>query len=165
MHDQGLTSKDIHLIESVPQVSVEAIIPPFSIPKAEGAGEGPGGSTSESSPSDSRPGESKQSSEAAQRGGGLVRLPLEEEYCSFFNNRAPRAQETLSNCTWYRERSCCQDVELKITFAKMKPLKGASDECVRYLNYLMCYICAPDQYNFYLQDRLTVSLGRVHHHI
>ena len=79
-------------------------------------------------------------------------------FCSFFNNRAPKAQPGLKNCTWFKGNSCCQEQEIKATFGRMKPLKGASVECQKYINYLMCYICAPNQNLFYRQERLTVCV-------
>ena len=80
----------------------------------------------------------------------------ELQYCSFFNNRAPRAQPGLKNCTWFKDNSCCMQQEIAATFGRVKPLKGASLECQKYVNYLMCYICAPNQNIFYRQERLTV---------
>lgn len=82
----------------------------------------------------------------------------EQPYCSFFNNRAPGPQPTLNNCTWYRDNCCCMPQELKIIFARLKPMPGASPECIRYMNYLMCYICSPDQYKFYGREYLTVCV-------
>ena len=81
-----------------------------------------------------------------------------QSFCSFFNNRAPKAQPGLKNCTWFKENSCCQEQEIKATFDRMKPLKGASVECQKYINYLMCYICAPNQNLFYREERLTVCV-------
>jgi hypothetical protein len=83
-------------------------------------------------------------------------VPL--NYCSFFNNRAPSPQINLKNCTWYRENSCCLQSEIDSTFSKVKPLIGSSELCQKYLNYLMCYICAPNQFKFYGKERLTVCL-------
>ena len=80
----------------------------------------------------------------------------EIQYCSFFNNRAPKAQPGLKNCTWFKANSCCMQQEIQATFGSVKPLKGASVECQRYINYLMCYICAPNQNIFYKRERLTV---------
>ncbi|KAI0233083.1 hypothetical protein LSAT2_016654, partial [Lamellibrachia satsuma] len=78
------------------------------------------------------------------------------QYCSFFNNRAPSAQPGLKNCTWFKENSCCLQQEIEATFGRVKPLQGAPRACQRYVNYLMCYICAPDQNLFYQGERLTV---------
>lgn len=77
-------------------------------------------------------------------------------YCSFFNNRAPSPQVNLKNCTWYKENSCCLQAEIESTFSKVKPLIGSSPLCQQYLNNLMCYICAPNQFKFYGKERLTV---------
>ena len=80
----------------------------------------------------------------------------ELQFCSFFNNRAPTPQPGLKNCTWFKENSCCLQQEIDNTFSRMKPLKGASQSCQNYVNYLMCYICAPNQNIFYKRERLTV---------
>ncbi|CAI9721509.1 Hypothetical predicted protein [Octopus vulgaris] len=78
------------------------------------------------------------------------------QYCSFFSNRAPSPQPTLKNCTWFKSNSCCMQEEIAATFGNVKPLPGANEKCQNYLNYLMCYICAPNQNVFYLRERLTV---------
>ena len=82
--------------------------------------------------------------------------PPELQFCTFFNNRAPEVQPDLKNCTWFRDNSCCRQIEIDVTFRKMKSLPGASEQCLRSINYLMCYICSPDQHRFYLQQGLTV---------
>lgn len=82
--------------------------------------------------------------------------PAEEPYCSFFQNRAPTPQPNLKNCTWYSKKSCCLQQEIDTSFATMKPLIGSSPECLLYINYLMCYICAPSQNTFYMGRNLTV---------
>lgn len=79
-----------------------------------------------------------------------------QQYCSFFDNRAPRPQSNLKNCTWFKENSCCMQEEIDATFGRVKPLPGASKACMKYMNYLMCYICAPNQNIFYSRERLTV---------
>ena len=85
-------------------------------------------------------------------------IPVSQDHCSFFNNRAPKAQPGLKNCTWYKNNSCCLQQEIAATFDTVKPLKGASQQCQKYINYLMCYICAPNQNLFYSKERLTVCL-------
>ena len=80
----------------------------------------------------------------------------EIQFCSFFNNRAPTPQPGLKNCTWFKENSCCLQQEIENTFGKVKPLQGASLACQKYVNYLMCYICAPNQNVFYRSEELTV---------
>lgn len=78
------------------------------------------------------------------------------KFCTFFNNRAPTAQPDVKNCTWYKEESCCTQIEIEETFKNMKPLQGSTPMCQRYINYLMCYICSPNQFIFYMKQRLTV---------
>ncbi|CAG5127947.1 unnamed protein product [Candidula unifasciata] len=78
------------------------------------------------------------------------------EYCPFFANRAPNIQLGLKNCTWFRENSCCRQQEIDAIFSRVKPLRGASPACQRYTNYLMCYVCAPNQNTFYRVESLTV---------
>nr|KAG5710206.1 hypothetical protein BaRGS_006725 [Batillaria attramentaria] len=85
-----------------------------------------------------------------------MKVETEKKYCPFFNNRAPEVQRGLKNCTWFKESSCCRQEEIDATFGRVKPLRGASPDCQRYTNYLMCYICSPDQYRFYLMESLTV---------
>ncbi|XP_070187943.1 uncharacterized protein [Littorina saxatilis] len=98
-------------------------------------------------------------SQADTRSKGDVKtmeVSKEIKYCPFFNNRAPEVQRNLKNCTWFKESSCCRQEEIDATFGRVKPLRGASPECQRYTNYLMCYICSPDQHRFYLMESLTV---------
>lgn len=76
-------------------------------------------------------------------------LNAEQNYCPYFNNRGPSRQENLKNCTWYKENSCCVNSELEFAFSQLTPIPGASEKCTRYLNYLYCYICAPDQNTFF----------------
>lgn len=83
-------------------------------------------------------------------------IQQKQQYCSFFNNRAPKPQPTLKNCTWYKENSCCLQREIQATFGKVKPLQGASQACFTFINYLTCYICAPNQNLFYRKERLYV---------
>lgn len=78
------------------------------------------------------------------------------QYCSFFANRAPNIQLDLKNCTWFKENSCCRQREIDAIFSRVKPLRGASPACQRYTNYLMCYVCAPNQNTFYRMESLTV---------
>ncbi|KAJ8018663.1 hypothetical protein HOLleu_43239 [Holothuria leucospilota] len=62
----------------------------------------------------------------------------------------------MKNCTWYKEESCCTQIEIDETFKNMKPLQGSTPACQRHVNYLMCYICSPHQYIFYIYQKLTV---------
>ena len=79
-----------------------------------------------------------------------------ENYCPYFKNRAPKPQPDLKNCTWYKEKACCLQTEIDLIFPLVLPPLGAADKCLRYTNFLMCYVCAPDQNLFYKDERLTV---------
>lgn len=80
-------------------------------------------------------------------------------YCSFFSNRAPSPQPALTNCTWFKEYSCCRDNEVRLIFSQVRPLIGSSDECTAFINVLMCYVCSPLQFAFYRSERLHVCLS------
>ncbi|CAF4029184.1 unnamed protein product, partial [Rotaria sordida] len=80
-------------------------------------------------------------------------------YCSFFSNRAPSPQPALTNCTWFKENSCCRDNEVRLIFSQVRPLIGSSTECTDFINILMCYVCSPLQYVFYRSERLHVCLS------
>ena len=80
----------------------------------------------------------------------------QSRYCSYFGNRAPQAQPGLTNCTWYRESSCCLQEEINVLFPSVSPPTGANKVCRNYMNYLMCYVCSPAQSSFYTSERLTV---------
>ncbi|KAK3090248.1 hypothetical protein FSP39_010362 [Pinctada imbricata] len=80
----------------------------------------------------------------------------ELQFCTFFNNRGPKPQPNLRNCTWFGKNSCCMQEEIDAEFSTMKPIPGASLTCQRYTNYFLCYICAPYQNSFYIRERLTV---------
>ena len=80
-----------------------------------------------------------------------------QHYCPYFKNRAPSPQINLENCTWFRENSCCLNHELNEIFSAITtPLKASSPACWKYTNYLMCYVCAPNQDIFYEDEKLTV---------
>mgnify|MGYP001792158869 CR=1 FL=1 len=87
---------------------------------------------------------------------GLIHCQEELQYCPFYNNRGPSPQPFLDNCTWYRDNACCKQEEITYGFANVKPPQGASDRCLRQLNYLTCYVCAPTQYKFYINEYLYV---------
>ena len=80
-----------------------------------------------------------------------------DHYCPYFKNRAPSPQSNLENCTWFRDNSCCLNHELNEIFLTITtPLEDGSEECLKHTNYLMCYVCAPNQDTFYEDERLTV---------
>ena len=89
-------------------------------------------------------------------GGEVTKTTTIENYCPYFKNRAPAPQPSLKNCTWYKDNACCLQTELDLIFPQVLPPLGASDKCLRYTNFLMCYVCAPDQNLFYNDERLTV---------
>lgn len=78
------------------------------------------------------------------------------QYCPYFKNRGPTRQINLRNCSWYKDNSCCYDEEIDFAFRQLTPLIGASQDCSQYLNYLYCYICAPNQNTFFKDFTLTV---------
>ena len=85
-------------------------------------------------------------------GHGVVK----QQYCPYFGNRAPKPQSNLRNCTWYKDNSCCYDEEIAFAFGQLSSIPNAEAKCVTQLNYLYCYICAPDQNTFFFQSTLTV---------
>ena len=92
----------------------------------------------------------------SQDGSQKYENSSELRFCSFFNNRAPQPRPTLTNCTWFQKNSCCLQHEIDVSFSRVKPLIGATQDCQKYTNYLMCYICAPNQNEFYKKELLTV---------
>lgn len=81
---------------------------------------------------------------------------LQPQYCPYFQNRAPSPQPSLENCTWYKEKACCLNEELAIIFSNLLPMAGADKKCLEALNHLYCYVCSPEQSNFFTRDMLTV---------
>ena len=84
----------------------------------------------------------------------LRKEPL--QYCPYFQNRGPARQDNLRNCSWYKDSACCYDEEIDFAFRQLTPLIGASQDCSQNLNYLYCYICAPNQNMFFQEFTLTV---------
>lgn len=87
---------------------------------------------------------------------GNERTSSDEQYCPYFKNRGPSRQDSLRNCSWYKENSCCYDEEIEFAFRQLTPLVGTTSECAQYMNYLYCYICAPNQNTFFKDFTLTV---------
>ena len=86
-----------------------------------------------------------------------ARTCAEKHYCPYFKNRAPSPQVNLENCTWYKDNSCCLNHEIKSIFSTVPTtLMAANEACRKYTNYLMCYVCAPNQETFYHDETLTV---------
>ncbi|CAF2082848.1 unnamed protein product [Rotaria magnacalcarata] len=86
---------------------------------------------------------------------------------------APSPQPALTNCTWFKENSCCHDNEVRLVFSQVRPLIGSSSARTRFLNVLMCYIsyltpaeltkksrsCPSLQHIFYRSEYLHVCLS------
>ena len=101
--------------------------------------------------------------DAISKNGGFVKSEstlemtlMTDNYCPYFKNRPPSPQPDLKNCTWYRQNSCCLQTELDLIFPSVVPPLGANEKCLRYTNFLMCYVCTPDQNLYYKNERLTV---------
>ncbi|CAF1526874.1 unnamed protein product [Rotaria magnacalcarata] len=58
----------------------------------------------------------------------------------------PSPQPALTNCTWFKENSCCHNNEVRLVFSQVRPLIGSSSERTRFLNVLMCYVCSSLQH-------------------
>lgn len=65
--------------------------------------------------------------------------------------RSPKEAYSLSNCTWYRENSCCERTEVASVFSEMPALLTNDQGCYNRMNYLMCYFCSPEQNLWYNQ--------------
>lgn len=68
----------------------------------------------------------------------------------------PKEAYSLSNCTWFRERSCCTRTEVTSTFLGMPHVETSNSDCHNHLNYLMCYFCSPDQYQWLRQGKAHI---------
>ena len=86
-------------------------------------------------------------------------IETKQEYCPYFGNRAPKPQYDLRNCTWYKENSCCYNEEIAYAFSQLSPIPVADEKCTQHLNYLYCYICAPNQNTFLSKSTLTVCVS------
>ena len=72
------------------------------------------------------------------------------------NERKPSESYSLSNCTWFRERSCCTRTEVTSIFQEMPPLDTSNEECRSHLNYMMCFVCSPTQYKWFKDGKLNI---------
>lgn len=72
------------------------------------------------------------------------------------SERKPKEAYSLSNCTWYRERSCCTRTEVTSTFLGMPHIATSSEDCRNHMNYMMCYFCSPDQYKWFKDGKLRM---------
>ncbi|CAF1555852.1 unnamed protein product [Adineta steineri] len=77
--------------------------------------------------------------------------------CRFFSDdRYPKVEEGLANCSWYEKDACCKRTEVASVFESMYTLHQASTQCRNMMNYLMCFFCAPDQYLWYIKKRVKI---------
>ncbi|XP_031563722.1 uncharacterized protein LOC116299234 [Actinia tenebrosa] len=77
--------------------------------------------------------------------------------CTFFGQgRTPKEAYSLSNCTWFKEQSCCRHTEVTSVFQAMMPLETNNKKCYDLMNYLMCYFCSPDQELWYKSNQVHV---------
>lgn len=67
------------------------------------------------------------------------------------DDRFPKSEKGLANCTWYEDDACCKRTEVASVFESMFTLHQASKQCRNMMNYLMCFFCAPDQYLWYIK--------------
>jgi hypothetical protein len=67
------------------------------------------------------------------------------------DERYPKVEKGLANCTWYEEDACCKRTEVASVFESMFTLHQASTQCRNMMNYLMCFFCAPNQYLWYIK--------------
>lgn len=78
------------------------------------------------------------------------------KYCPYFGNRLAGPQPSLENCSWFLNQSCCNQDEVDSIFEDIIPLFNVNQQCRQTMSYLMCYICSPDQKDFYADRRLTI---------
>ncbi|CAF3040301.1 unnamed protein product [Rotaria socialis] len=77
--------------------------------------------------------------------------------CRFFSDeRYPKVEKGLANCSWYEDDACCKRTEVASVFESMFTLHQASAQCRNMMNYLMCFFCAPDQYLWYIKKRVKI---------
>lgn len=96
----------------------------------------------------------------------LVTAPIQGiQLCSYFGNRVPHREPHLSSCYWFKEKTCCTVFEPMSFFEGIVKFLSAefnksliTDDCQKYLKYLMCFICAPNQYLFLINYRLRICL-------
>ncbi|GAU88166.1 hypothetical protein RvY_00912 [Ramazzottius varieornatus] len=55
------------------------------------------------------------------------------------------------------QNSCCRQVELDAIFKDIKPILGADEKCTKMLNYMICWVCDPNQHLFYSSQRQELT--------
>lgn len=85
------------------------------------------------------------------------------QLCTYFGDRVPRPEPALSPCHWFKKKSCCTVYESMAFFEAFVKVLSAefnksliTDGCNKYLGYLMCFVCAPNQYLFLFNYRLRI---------
>ena len=88
--------------------------------------------------------------------------PTAVAHCPYFNNRAPKPDWGLANCTWHRPMSCCgvaEEQKLIATFEEHL-VRDESLGCQQRLNYLLCWPCDGGQQYFYDVEANELSVCR-----
>lgn len=91
-------------------------------------------------------------------GGTVVEYHDDKRPCTYFEKtRFPRFEQGLVNCSWYVSNSCCKRTEVTSVFSSNPmPLYLATQDCRNRLNYMMCYFCSPDQFNWYKEEQVHI---------
>ena len=93
---------------------------------------------------------------------GQTTVPTPVAHCPYFNNRAPKPDWGLTNCTWHRPMSCCgvsEEARLVATFEEHL-VTGELLGCQQQLNYLLCWPCDAGQQYYYDLERNELSVCR-----
>ena len=109
----------------------------------------------------SRPGRSCRSP-CSRRRPGSTTAPTPVAHCPYFNNRAPKPDWGLTNCTWHRPMSCCgvsEEARLVATFEEHL-VTGELLGCQQQLNYLLCWPCDAGQQYYYDLEHNELSVCR-----
>ena len=86
----------------------------------------------------------------------VIRLLMTLNFMFPGGGRTPKEAYSLSNCTWYKEQSCCRHTEVTSVFKAMMPLETSNSKCYNLMNYLMCYFCSPEQEYWFRSQRLHI---------
>ena len=93
---------------------------------------------------------------------GQTTVPTPVAHCPYFNNRAPKPDWGLTNCTWHRPMSCCgvsEEARLVATFEEHL-VTGELLGCQQQLNYLLCWPCDAGQQYYYDLEHNELSVCR-----
>ncbi|XP_068753678.1 riboflavin-binding protein-like [Montipora capricornis] len=87
----------------------------------------------------------------------VIQSLAQRQICSYFGSeRTPKEAYSLSNCAWFRERSCCTRTEVTSAFLGMPRLESSSSNCSNHLNYMMCYFCSPNQFRWVQRGKVNI---------